>query len=444
MNKGIGIHKSETDDFTRNIIESEFKNKNIKYLFCSSTLLQGVNLNTKYLFIIAQAMPNTVNKNFQQLDSKNLLGRIGRIDTYPHGFGFYINNKMNNPLKEAAINDDFKANETLNREFFLKNEKKYHDKLKLVDNFIQKITNDNNFNSENTLFDKRLVNKEVNTNVIDYFITNKVDSKLNAKIKDLGELLNNAIQWLFSNFKNIDDLIFNSWLEQVKKIYIQDKFNSEFSSPYIQDKKYFVILFLLYSINEIYEVWNQNYVKPLSITLFNYISGFSVKTMSIKKADYFEWFNNNNSDEKYVIQGNKIIRSNKKDNLPSFNKENNSHMTKVIDSITNEISNEIEYKFKSYITHIAYKVMSEKEIEEIFKKIQTLTGNEKLIFLIENGVSKQFAKNVSTDNFDECFYNEKNEILSFHAVIKNIVNKKDNSKGKEYINKYLRGFLNNE
>jgi superfamily II DNA/RNA helicase len=76
LNKGIGYHFGNLPQIIRNKVEGLFKEREINFVFCTSTLLEGVNLPAKNVFILN-------NKNgrntFQPIDFWNLAGRAGRL-----------------------------------------------------------------------------------------------------------------------------------------------------------------------------------------------------------------------------------------------------------------------------------------------------------------------------------------------------------------------------
>lgn len=76
LNGGIGYHFGNLPQIIRNKVEGLFKEREINYIFCTSTLLEGVNLPAKNVFILN-------NKNgrntFQPIDFWNLAGRAGRL-----------------------------------------------------------------------------------------------------------------------------------------------------------------------------------------------------------------------------------------------------------------------------------------------------------------------------------------------------------------------------
>ena len=76
LNKGIAYHFGNLPQIIRNKVEALFKDREIGYVFCTSTLLEGVNMPAKNVFILN-------NKNgrndFQPIDFWNLAGRAGRL-----------------------------------------------------------------------------------------------------------------------------------------------------------------------------------------------------------------------------------------------------------------------------------------------------------------------------------------------------------------------------
>jgi replicative superfamily II helicase len=76
LEKGIAYHFGNLPQIIRNKIEALFKERKINYIFCTSTLLEGVNLPAKNVFIL-----NNKNgrNNFHAIDFWNLAGRAGRL-----------------------------------------------------------------------------------------------------------------------------------------------------------------------------------------------------------------------------------------------------------------------------------------------------------------------------------------------------------------------------
>lgn len=88
--KGIAYHHGNLPDIVRKEIEDGFLEGKIKNLFCTSTLLQGVNLPANNLFV---PMPKKRHLDLTPFDFGNLIGRAGRIRDSLYGTIFCIERK---------------------------------------------------------------------------------------------------------------------------------------------------------------------------------------------------------------------------------------------------------------------------------------------------------------------------------------------------------------
>lgn len=87
IKKGIAFHVGYLPASIRKRIEDAFKNHIIKTLFCTSTLIEGVNLPADNLFITDYKNGRS---NLDKVSFKNLIGRIGRIDHSLFGNVFMV------------------------------------------------------------------------------------------------------------------------------------------------------------------------------------------------------------------------------------------------------------------------------------------------------------------------------------------------------------------
>jgi superfamily II DNA/RNA helicase len=105
LRKGVAFHFGNIPQRIREKIEVLFADKIINYVFCTSTLLEGVNLPAKNIFIISNAVGQS---KFSDIDFWNLAGRAGRLSKELSGniICARIENKKNrwkNPEKDLAI-----------------------------------------------------------------------------------------------------------------------------------------------------------------------------------------------------------------------------------------------------------------------------------------------------------------------------------------------------
>lgn len=77
LKKGVGFHYSDLPQRIRAQLENLFRSGDIDYLFCTSTLLEGVNLPAKNIFVLSDKIGLS---NFKKVDFLNLIGRAGRLN----------------------------------------------------------------------------------------------------------------------------------------------------------------------------------------------------------------------------------------------------------------------------------------------------------------------------------------------------------------------------
>lgn len=76
LKKGIAFHFGKLPQRIREKMEALYEQKAIDYMFCTSTLLEGVNLPAQNIFILN----NTIGlRKFTDVDFWNLAGRAGRL-----------------------------------------------------------------------------------------------------------------------------------------------------------------------------------------------------------------------------------------------------------------------------------------------------------------------------------------------------------------------------
>lgn len=84
---GIAYHIGYLPASIRARIEELFKSGNITVMFCTSTLLEGVNLPADNLFI----MENKIFlSEMNTIDFRNLIGRVGRISFNLYGNVYFV------------------------------------------------------------------------------------------------------------------------------------------------------------------------------------------------------------------------------------------------------------------------------------------------------------------------------------------------------------------
>ena len=89
LSKGIAFHNGVLPRHLGSSIVDTFNNGGIKYLFCTSTLIEGVNTTAKNIVLFDNTKGNRIPIDF--FDYKNIAGRSGRMNIHFIGkiFRFY-------------------------------------------------------------------------------------------------------------------------------------------------------------------------------------------------------------------------------------------------------------------------------------------------------------------------------------------------------------------
>ena len=76
LDAGIAYHFGNLPQIVRNIVEDLYRKEDIQYIFCTSTLLEGINMPAKNVFILVNKKGHST---FTPIDFWNLAGRAGRL-----------------------------------------------------------------------------------------------------------------------------------------------------------------------------------------------------------------------------------------------------------------------------------------------------------------------------------------------------------------------------
>lgn len=87
LESGVAFHHGKLPDIIRKEVEELFQDREINNLFCTSTLIEGVNLPANNLFII---IPKKNIENLTDFEFGNLIGRAGRLSESLYGTIYFI------------------------------------------------------------------------------------------------------------------------------------------------------------------------------------------------------------------------------------------------------------------------------------------------------------------------------------------------------------------
>ncbi|WP_312793013.1 DEAD/DEAH box helicase, partial [Sphingobacterium sp.] len=101
------FHHSKLPDIVRKEIEDGYLASRIKNLFCTSTLLEGVNLPANNLFIVS---PKKLNQELTGFEFGNLIGRAGRIRDNLYGTIYCVERDKNSNWASSYYDKTIKKN----------------------------------------------------------------------------------------------------------------------------------------------------------------------------------------------------------------------------------------------------------------------------------------------------------------------------------------------
>lgn len=216
--KGVAYHHGNLPDIVRKEIEDCFLEGKIRHLFCTSTLLQGVNLPANNLFI---PMPKKRHMDLTPFDFGNLVGRAGRIRDSLYGSIFCIERKADEDWSQTMYTRSHKKNvqtaseQALDRlEDFVSdldkpaNEIKFEKDRSAIVYFRQK------FIIDQDLFRNTLVKNNLTTDEITNFEQKLLQSIQALEVPSTILKLNPTIDPILQNdlYKSIKALGIENWL----------------------------------------------------------------------------------------------------------------------------------------------------------------------------------------------------------------------------------------
>lgn len=367
LKKGIAIHHADLDTFTKRQIEECFKSNEYKlnFIFCTSTLLQGVNLNANNLFFFAKRGSFTN----AELDKKNLFGRVGRIGSRLQGniYKFWVEGER---TKKETIVEELN---TSGEQYKIKK-----GSLSLSEDLI------NSNELVKSYYQDKDIRKKLNTSShvaieetpidnFDYFIGKDSSCKIDRKINEMPQSEKDELEerLKFSTYEDCEYV-----MEKLCEIY--DWANSK-------------------NIDEKYRMTS---IKYMATVFYNNFFGISIKNsinsmiaLNKKSEEYvLAIMKTNTQDAKFYP---KILKRSNYSSVRNFVRlYEDSDINLLIYSYIYETQNIIEFRVKKYLQDLYYRLLKSKNrqiksIEDYL--IYSVSNNDKKINLNKLGLIDSFA-----------------------------------------------------
>lgn len=361
VKKGIIYHNGIVPE---NVIRKDFNHK-VKYVFATSTLLEGVNMPFDNMFIM-DTYKGKGNMSYQDL--KNLIGRVNRYSI--------IFNKDNYDIEKLLPKIQFvktKDKERNNFEDFIKNNLKIDSRSKkredILENPLLASVKDEDNNEKKIIENLEKKTKEPNeikTEIGKYCLENNItefDIKKNETIMQniLDELRNNTQEY------SIIDLIYKIFIEKVEYI------ENDFELLRLENKKArdFYSMFIGWKRNNVtYNEMVNSMLKYWNDTKLNYLYIGS------------KWGECKRQESDRIPNYVRLIIKNEKEKV-------NYAIKKI--KIENDF---IDYKLMKYIEILNKTALIDKET---FHEIKYGTSNAIQIYFQKEGLSQELSKKLVND-----------------------------------------------
>lgn len=355
LNKGIAYHFGGIPEEIKLRIENLYKQGLIKFLFCTSTLLEGVNLPAKNIFILSEKIGDGI---MSDIDFWNLAGRAGRLRKDISGNIFCVN-----LYNQSGYWKDAKNVNILRTKEICKIKPQILSKQN--DNLYKNIRN---YFEQKSYSNKNLSNEKKKTiemygNILLFHDSINNDSILKDRFVDSGKNYVSLLKKTRNSLKVAPEILATSIdinIANQNKIAISDAPNLPTSTKREDCLEVLTILYEQYKWDETESggrnpmIRHKNQLKYYATLMESWINTKPLKVLIQRTIDYFY----NNGDER-----NLYIRQEGKLNPVKFDKENESHINKLINDVVSDIENILRFKIKNYVSNYQALLKSKNKVD---------------------------------------------------------------------------------
>ncbi len=383
LSKGVAYHIGYIPNSVRKHIENLYKDKTINTIFCTSTLLEGVNLPADNLFINVKDSSKII-KN--EIDFKNLIGRVGRIKYNLIGNVFII---PNGAQKLMNICTELIEKDVPDKELSIKNtlstiaKKEIINKLKNGDTLIEK---------RSKTYDEYESTRYMMNNLIDDIINDRKGIIYKQFERFITKEDIKEIKEKFKNKTVPQDLPITT--DQIDRV---DKYIKEDSLEYPDKITYKNVLAFLEEMHDYYNwstyedrttIGHKNNLAYYAVILQQWMLGFGIKQI-IEQAIKYHEEHNTFYDINYGI---------KVEYTGSLEQKNS-----IINSTLNSIENIILLKISNYFSKFSTRYKEINRVDEIsndwYEYIQYGTNDNIVIMIQKIGFSRESALKINKKKY---------------------------------------------
>jgi replicative superfamily II helicase len=380
LDYGVGYHFGSLPQQIRSSVEMLFKKGIIKHLFCTSTLLEGVNLPAKNVFILKNKKGKA---NISKIDFWNLAGRAGRLNHELAGNIFCVRDDPKDWKKTEVLEN--KEEIKLKTSVALKMEKKIKEIEAILNN--KKLTKGSEVEKEIL----RYISNIISIDTLE--LSNGYQSPLIEKLiqENKFEIIELAKQAMENNKVPHDIILVNQSIlaERQNKAYTYITENVFVTYP--EQVTYAGMLEFLELFHSLYQ-WEESEPKLKSKESLKYyaqlanswINGFSLHHLISSSLDYKD---EHHKDILYYRMGMRIIEP--------FDIKNQYHVNHEINGLIGDIESVLRFTLEKYFNHyyqLLVKVLGEEKAGVNWGDFLEYGSQNSIVIALQNlGFSRHVA-----------------------------------------------------
>lgn len=399
LEKNIAFHVAYLPISIKEEIERLYRIGKIKTIFCTSTLIEGVNLPADNLYILSTKQGN---KNMNSVDFKNLIGRAGRIEYNLYGNVFIVNleKDVKKEKVKKLLNKQIEP-QKLSIEKYLTPQIKKNIIKSLADGEleIEKLKNPNEVNCIRKI-----------TNILLKDILSDNESYIKREFQSLlSKEQEIKIKTTFSEFESDDDINLSIYqLNNLKREILNKEYPLEIT--------YNEVLQFTKELSKIYrwDIYEKNtlgkteeILKYYSVILFKWMKGYGTKQIIQNAIDY-------NKQNKSIIY---------KNGTPVGEYDDSKEYKNIIINKTlDDIEDIILFRLSNYFLKFSLekkKINGEKLGNDWYEFIEYGTDNKLSILLQEYGFSREIARYIKEEQKKYIFEDKTGKLRLRNTILDN-------------------------
>lgn len=383
----IAYHYGKLPQLIRNSVEELYQNGDVTNVFCTSTLLEGVNMPTQNIFILDN---RNGRPKLEPIDFWNLSGRAGRLSKELYGNIYCIQHsecewknkeilqKKDIELKPTVLNKidkniQLKRIEELLKEQDIKGTITEKEILQYIANIISVDTMELEGNRAPSPLIKKLIEKNKET-IIELAKSKVQDFTIPVSILNSNQSINLSVQ----------NKVYNELLKQ-------HKLGKIIKLPSVNKPQFYKVcksildyMFNLYEWDKAEKKLNNaNSLSYYATIMTQWVKGFSLSQIIQQSIDYHA---NNNK---------KIVLDFDFKNPVPFNQNNKRHINYVIENVIEDIEYILRFLFEKYFNHYhiaVAKLVGEENAGENWATLLEYGTQNRIVIALQNiGVSRHTA-----------------------------------------------------